>query len=138
MDVMQSNEDFLTNAYNNLEQTENGCNDQGVVILNDDDNDDVKKYNNGFNEEHIRKMKQKKQAKREKKQLKAKQQQELLLKGVSSKKNKTFLGQHKWLGGAVDPQTGKIYGIPAHSYQIICITPPQQSSCLLSSVSSVI
>jgi len=35
----------------------------------------------------------------------------------------TFLGKHKWLGGAVDPATGKIYGIPSHSHQIICITP---------------
>eukprot|EP00571_Detonula_confervacea_P013273 CAMPEP_0172300386 /NCGR_PEP_ID=MMETSP1058-20130122/2487_1 /TAXON_ID=83371 /ORGANISM="Detonula confervacea, Strain CCMP 353" /LENGTH=465 /DNA_ID=CAMNT_0013010147 /DNA_START=472 /DNA_END=1869 /DNA_ORIENTATION=+ len=35
----------------------------------------------------------------------------------------TFLGQHKWLGGAVDAATGKIYGIPSHSHQIICITP---------------
>ena len=128
MDVMQSNEDFLANAYNNLEQNEIESIDQGAVILNDNDNVNAKKYDNGFNEEHIRKMKQKKQAKREKKQLKAKQQQELLLKGVSSKNKTTFLGQHKWLGGAVDPQTGKIYGIPAHSYQIICITPPSSTS----------
>ena len=35
----------------------------------------------------------------------------------------TFVGKHKWLGGAVDPSTGKIYGIPSHSHQIICITP---------------
>jgi len=35
----------------------------------------------------------------------------------------TFVGKHKWLGGAVDPNTGKIYGIPSHSHQIICITP---------------
>ena len=34
-----------------------------------------------------------------------------------------FVGQHKWLGGAVDPQTGYIYGVPSHSYQIICIKP---------------
>eukprot|EP00986_Skeletonema_menzelii_P003583 scaffold1118_cov150-Skeletonema_menzelii.AAC.29 len=35
----------------------------------------------------------------------------------------SFVGQHKWLGGAVDPQTGYIYGVPSHSYQIICIKP---------------
>lgn len=35
----------------------------------------------------------------------------------------TFLGEHKWLGGAVDPDTGKIYGIPSHSHKVICITP---------------
>ena len=35
----------------------------------------------------------------------------------------TFLGKHKWLGGAVDPASGKIYGIPSHSHQIIVITP---------------
>lgn len=38
----------------------------------------------------------------------------------------TFVGQHKWLGGAVDPITGKIYGIPSHAIDIICITPPSQ------------
>jgi len=40
----------------------------------------------------------------------------------------TFLGKHKWLGGAVDPETGIIYGIPSHSHQIICITPSSESS----------
>lgn len=40
----------------------------------------------------------------------------------------TFLGKHKWLGGAVDTKTGKIYGIPSHSHQIICITPSSSSS----------
>ena len=39
----------------------------------------------------------------------------------------TFVGKHKWLGGAVDPSTGKIYGIPSHSHQIICITPSSSS-----------
>ena len=39
----------------------------------------------------------------------------------------TFVGKHKWLGGAVDPFTGKIYGIPSHSHQIICITPSSSS-----------
>lgn len=34
-----------------------------------------------------------------------------------------FVGKHKWLGGAVDPATGTIYGIPSHAHQIICITP---------------
>lgn len=35
----------------------------------------------------------------------------------------TFPGEHKWLGGAVDPETGNIYGIPSHAVNIICITP---------------
>ncbi len=38
----------------------------------------------------------------------------------------TFLGEHKWLGGAVDPQTGKIYGIPSHAIEVICINPPEK------------
>jgi len=42
----------------------------------------------------------------------------------------TFLGKHKWLGGAVDPDTGYIYGIPSHAHQIICIKPPQPSSAM--------
>ena len=118
MDVLQQrNEDFITNAYNNL--------------LEDNDTRPSGKKREGnkgdtttsFNEEHIEAMKLKKQAKRDKKQRKAKERQELLASGSGSSKN-TFLGKHKWLGGAIDPQTGKIYGIPAHSYQIICITPP--------------
>lgn len=36
----------------------------------------------------------------------------------------TFPGQHKWLGGAVDPETGYIYGIPSHYHEIICVKPP--------------
>jgi len=40
----------------------------------------------------------------------------------------TFPGKHKWLGGAVDPQTGIIYGIPSHAIEIICITPPEKGS----------
>ncbi|KAL7550333.1 hypothetical protein ACHAWF_013591 [Thalassiosira exigua] len=40
----------------------------------------------------------------------------------------TFLGRHKWLGGAVDPATGKIYGVPSHSHQVICVTPSSDSS----------
>ena len=30
--------------------------------------------------------------------------------------------------GAVDPDTGNIYGIPSHSHQIICITPSTPDS----------
>lgn len=38
-----------------------------------------------------------------------------------------FVGTHKWLGGAVDPSTGRIYGVPSHSYRVICITPSSPS-----------
>eukprot|EP00578_Thalassiosira_sp_NH16_P002026 CAMPEP_0181131978 /NCGR_PEP_ID=MMETSP1071-20121207/30747_1 /TAXON_ID=35127 /ORGANISM="Thalassiosira sp., Strain NH16" /LENGTH=509 /DNA_ID=CAMNT_0023218275 /DNA_START=353 /DNA_END=1882 /DNA_ORIENTATION=+ len=40
----------------------------------------------------------------------------------------TFLGKHKWLGGAVDTETGCIYGIPSHSHQIICIKPSSNNN----------
>ncbi len=33
-----------------------------------------------------------------------------------------FPGLHKWLGGAVDKETGKIYGIPSHAIDVICIS----------------
>jgi len=48
--------------------------------------------------------------------------------------------EHKWLGGAVDPISGKIYGIPSHAEEIICIEPPPPPSvpssvhCALSSL----
>ncbi len=115
MDILQTNEDYIINAYNNLRQDESTS----------QKNEDIEKpkYDNGYSEEHIRKMKLKKQAKREKKQLKSKQLQGLSSSSVNKNNSHTFLGKHKWLGGAVDPKTGKIYGIPAHSYQIICITP---------------
>lgn len=35
-----------------------------------------------------------------------------------------FIGKHKWLGGAVDPETGIIYGVPSNSIEVICIHPP--------------
>jgi hypothetical protein len=35
-----------------------------------------------------------------------------------------LVGSHKWLGGAIDPNTGDIYGIPSHSHSIIRISPP--------------
>jgi hypothetical protein len=45
--------------------------------------------------------------------------------------------QHKWLGGAVDAQTGKIYGIPSHANEIICIeSPPPLSSSTTSPLQS--
>lgn len=40
----------------------------------------------------------------------------------------SFAGTHKWLGGATDPSTGYIYGVPSHSYQIICIKPATVTS----------
>ena len=42
--------------------------------------------------------------------------------------SKTFIGEHKWLGGAVDPKTGDIFGIPSHAISIICISPPKDES----------
>ena len=77
------------------------------------------------NEEHQMKMKIKKQAKKQ-----AKQQRIIRRQEKNSKHNPltTFFGKHKWLGGAVDPMTGIIYGIPAHSYQIICITPSSSNN----------
>ncbi len=38
----------------------------------------------------------------------------------------TFPGLHKWLGGAVDNETGKIYGIPSHAIDVICISTYEQ------------
>ncbi len=132
MDVIQSNEeDFITNAFNNLDENDILPNDEESKGNNDGDGDAVQQHDNAFNEEHIHQMKLKKQAKREKKQLKSKQREELIANGHYQSAKNTFLGKHKWLGGAVDPKTGKIYGIPAHSYQIICITPPpsKESHC---------
>ncbi len=36
-----------------------------------------------------------------------------------------FLGKNKWLGGALDPQDGTIYGIPSNTDEIICLLPPR-------------
>lgn len=52
--------------------------------------------------------------------------------GFSDQKNghngseyyRDLLGKRKWLGGAVDPQSGIIYGIPAHADGILTIQPP--------------
>jgi len=72
-------------------------------------------------DEKKQEMKQaKKQAKKEQKQMRRLRRKERLLRRPPPT---TFPGKHKWLGGAVDPNTGKIYGIPSHSYQVICITP---------------
>lgn len=68
--------------------------------------------------------KKKKQIKKEAKQNAILRRQQRLSKRPST----TFFGKHKWLGGAIDPKTGKIYGIPSHSYQIICITPASSPS----------
>ena len=46
-------------------------------------------------------------------------------KGTSSSRPLTFIGKHKWLGGAVDNENdGSIYGIPSHASEIICLSPP--------------
>jgi hypothetical protein len=67
------------------------------------------------------------QKRKKKKQLKKEQKEKRILehqKRVAIENpHTTFHGKHKWLGGAIDPETGKIYGIPSHSYKIICITP---------------
>jgi hypothetical protein len=65
---------------------------------------------------------QRKRAK--KKQALLQRQKRLEKRGPST----TFVGTHKWLGGAVDPETGCIYGVPSHSYQIIRITPSTSTS----------
>lgn len=49
----------------------------------------------------------------------------------------TFVGQHKWLGGAVDPKTGNIYGIPSHATHVICISPPDLGSCEVAKISTI-
>ena len=50
----------------------------------------------------------------------------------------TFLGKHKWLGGAVDPKTGNIYGIPSHAIEIICIAAPEKGSdCEKAQISTI-
>jgi hypothetical protein len=38
--------------------------------------------------------------------------------------NRDLFGKRKWLGGAVHPQSGIIYGIPAHADGILTIQPP--------------
>lgn len=43
---------------------------------------------------------------------------------VDSKEGGTrYIGKHKWLGGAVDSVDGCIYGIPAHSSNVLCLEP---------------
>jgi hypothetical protein len=49
----------------------------------------------------------------------------------------TFSGEHKWLGGAIDPKTGNIYGIPSHAIEIICISPPSTGSKEQAEVSTI-
>ena len=33
-------------------------------------------------------------------------------------------GKNKWLGGAIDPKNGVMYGIPSNANEIICLVPP--------------
>ena len=91
------------------------------ITIKDDNDDDNVDYNS---KEHQMKMMYKKQAKKEKKL----QKKQIKYYDNKEKLCNTFRGKHKWLGGAVDPKTGKIYGIPSHSYQIICITPSSSTS----------
>jgi hypothetical protein len=49
----------------------------------------------------------------------------------------TFLGEHKWLGGAVDPKTGNIYGIPSHAIEVICISPPEDGDSNKAKISTI-
>ena len=37
-----------------------------------------------------------------------------------------YIGKHKWLGGAVDSLDGCIYGIPAHSSNVLCLEPDEE------------
>ncbi len=61
----------------------------------------------------------------------SKKNESLLRRTRRIESRKATLGegkQHKWLGGAVDLTTGKIYGIPSHADEIICIEPPPPPS----------
>jgi len=56
-----------------------------------------------------------------------------------SNKNHTFNvypGKRKWLGGAINPQTGIIYGIPSHALGVLAIQPPvyEESSILQNTI----
>ena len=75
--------------------------------------------NNDNNETTTNKRRERKRSKKEA----ARQRRLDRIKKNGGPPETTFVGKHKWLGGAVDPSTGKIYGIPSHSHQIICITP---------------
>ena len=79
--------------------------------------------NNNNNETTTNKRRERKRSKKEA----ARQRRLDRIKKNGGPPETTFVGKHKWLGGAVDPSTGKIYGIPSHSHQIICITPSSSS-----------
>lgn len=105
--------------------------------MNDDHNDANVEGGKSCNKDNIDKeqkvrMKRKEAKKQAKKERVVRRKQRLL---EMERMSTTFFGKHKWLGGAVDPDTGNIYGIPAHSYQIICITPPPPQSSPSSSYS---
>jgi hypothetical protein len=68
------------------------------------------------------------------KEAKKKLRREAKLKAIERRQDRlakrpppnTFIGKHKWLGGAVDPKTGYIYGVPSHAIEIIEIRPPTE------------
>ena len=60
------------------------------------------------------------------------------LNGEASSSSTVFVGSHKWLGGAVDPATGDIYGVPSHSHAIIRIAPPSALTLTPSMSSEII
>lgn len=60
--------------------------------------------------------------KKNKKEKLLKQRQERHAKYLPTKN--FFLGKHKWLGGAVDAESGIIYGVPSDAIEVICIHPP--------------
>lgn len=126
MDMSQPEEDVIANDCNiiNEHQHNEAENNMNTITIKSD---------NGFNEEHQIKMKKKKQAKKEAKQQRKTRRQELL----SNRSSTTFFGKHKWLGGAVDPTTGKIYGIPSNTYQIICITPSSSITSSNAEISTI-
>ncbi len=47
-----------------------------------------------------------------------------------------FKGKNKWLGGAIDPKDGSIYGIPSNSNDVICLRPSRKWKTISSPSSS--
>ena len=47
-------------------------------------------------------------------------------------------GKNKWLGGAIDPKNGVMYGIPSNANEIICLVPPNMIRCCLDDKNNVV
>ena len=119
----QTEEVFIKRTHENNNDNDNHNVSIITAIQKTDNNNNGDSHKYIDDEEHQMQMKMKKQLKKQ-----ARQERKIRRKEkISNTPCNTFLGKHKWLGGAVDPNSGKIYGIPAHSYQIICITPSNPS-----------